>query len=559
MTVKKIDLEIICYIVVITIIFALISSVALVTPMHSDDFPYTMIGIKPEPHIHHYMTWSGRVVADYASTIMLSIGSHTITALINSLASALLIYNISMLPKAFDRSIGYYRLSFIAIIAFLCYWVSNPNLGQVMFWIVGSANYLWTTLAIIFFIRKSIEYREIGLESRLAISYIAVIGIIAGWTNENTSVTTVLIMLASGFYYKKTKGSFGKVIITGIISSAIGAAAMILAPGNFIRANGKGAALDAWRESSIIEKFYNHVFKTMPDVFSHTWVAILLVIIALSLTTLFCAKKRDDYNFFAILFLLAFFASNMAMMASPGYPPRAMNGQLVFLICAISILLSQLEIHFWKIYSLISVLLLVMFIPSYTSMYIAYKQTFEQAVVRSSLINLAKSQGKNEVEIPLFYFKGLMKDGDKFDTYHSPYMAGFYAMKKITGKYYAFDYSVMNKPYDFPLNVAVRDNVAQGVYVSYDPFRNESLFIVEFKNPANVAYSEDYKLFVKPMKKNKVIGSNSSMPMRTVTIGVRHFTYVRIKNINGESVKSIIFGAYKPSTGEVLFETTINK
>lgn len=35
------------------------------TPIHSDDYRYYLLGISPESHFHHYMTWSGRIIADY--------------------------------------------------------------------------------------------------------------------------------------------------------------------------------------------------------------------------------------------------------------------------------------------------------------------------------------------------------------------------------------------------------------------------------------------------------------------------------------------------------------
>ena len=56
--------------IIMAIIYALIAYISYYTPMHSDDFPYSVIGLEPSRHFNHYMTWSGRVVADYVSTLI---------------------------------------------------------------------------------------------------------------------------------------------------------------------------------------------------------------------------------------------------------------------------------------------------------------------------------------------------------------------------------------------------------------------------------------------------------------------------------------------------------
>lgn len=545
------------FLFVMIIIYSLISVIALYTPMHSDDFPYSLIGLNPIHHVNHYLTWSGRVTADYASTIILSFNNHTIAALLNSLGSALLIYNIAMLPTATKKEVDYRRVTVNAIIIFLVYWVSNPNLGQVMFWIVGSANYMWTSLFIVLFIRKAIEYRENNHNKYSHIFIISILGIVAGWSNENTCLTLVLCMLSISAYYRFMHGEIGKSLVFSSVSSIIGASAMLLAPGNFARAAGK--SLEAWRETSLLQKIFKHLYVTMPDVFSHVWVAIALFMfacVALLVSKRFNCNKS---NALAFMFFMAFLCANLIMVASPGYPPRAMNGQFIFLLCSLSVVLYNIG-RMYVLTSIASIsVTLFLFAPSYASMYLAYKQTTQQSILRSQLIREAKSVGLQEASIPAFYFLGLMKDGDKFDTYNSPYMAAFYGMKVIDAYDAPFDYSVLLRNYDYSVNIDMSGNIAKGIYSYNDRFRNESVYVLEFSKKANVPYSDDFMLFIKPIIDGKIFSQGTSLPMRTVSIGNRHFTYVRVKNINYEKVEGVSFGAYRRSTGDILLEAKFYK
>lgn len=532
-------------------LYLLIAIIAFYTPLHSDDFPYSTMGLSLERHVQHYLTWSGRVVADYTSTLILSTQSHLFKALINSLGSALLIYNIALLPSAINKNRNHKKASFIAVVIFLLYWLSNPNIGQVMFWVVGSANYMWTSLLIIYFIRKNLEYREKKQDNLATLIFLFFIGILAGCTNENTCITLVLCMLAIAIYYRLAYGSCGKGIIISLISSGIGSLIMLLAPGNFMRAS--GASLEGWRNLSLLEKIHKHFYTVMPEVIGYIWLAIIVFIFSLVALLLDQEKKSKQMIYLAALMFMAFLLSNAVMVASPGYPLRAMNGQLIFLLCSLAVILYSNQKLFYFTVPVYLIVLIALFIPSYYSMFLAYKQTYLQSFVRSDLIKQAKLEGKAEVNIPSFYFLGLMKDGDKFDTYHSPYMAHYYGLKKINAMPAPFNYAVLSENYLLPLNLKIKDNLAKGIYAYDDKFRNESVFIIEFAKPANVPVSEDFRLFIKPVTEQGVVSKNTSLPMRTVKIGQRNFTYVRVKNVDFGSLKGINLGAYKTSSGAKIF------
>ncbi|WP_407707109.1 DUF6056 family protein [Aeromonas veronii] len=51
----------------------LIFGFSIFVPMHSDDYFYFNLGLGLTEHLNHYMNWSGRILADYISSIILTL------------------------------------------------------------------------------------------------------------------------------------------------------------------------------------------------------------------------------------------------------------------------------------------------------------------------------------------------------------------------------------------------------------------------------------------------------------------------------------------------------
>ena len=134
------------------LMYVLTLGIALHTPMHSDDYAYALKGISLESHINHYFTWSGRVIADYISGFILFIDNHYIRAAINSLAPVLLTFCLTKIGYTTTNKQSSSGFIVVSIIIFLTYWISNTNIGQTTFWLVGSANYLWTNVILCLFL-----------------------------------------------------------------------------------------------------------------------------------------------------------------------------------------------------------------------------------------------------------------------------------------------------------------------------------------------------------------------------------------------------------------------
>ena len=195
------------YCISIFAIFALIYYPAFYIPFHSDDYSYFLKGTSFKAHLEHYLGWSGRFIADYISSVMLNYFSKPIYMAINSFALIIVIIALSFLPpiimkqKLIDKN-SWLMLWFL----FITYWIANPNLGQTTFWLVGSANYLWTimwaSLYFLFLLYLLTQEKEIDFKKSILL---ILLGFFAGLSNEATSISSVLFTIILFFIYKRQK------------------------------------------------------------------------------------------------------------------------------------------------------------------------------------------------------------------------------------------------------------------------------------------------------------------------------------------------------------------
>src|SRR5690625_1908300 len=117
-------------------------------------------------------------------------------------------------------------------------------------------------------------------------------------------------------------------------------------------------------------------------------------------------------------------------------PARAMNTALYFALIAIalfsSLLSGSFRQHALRGYAWILALCAVFFVTSYTLFFQSAVNAEIQHEIRERVILEAKQQGRDEVDIPDWYFTRLLKKRDAIDAYRNETMASYYGLKKIT-------------------------------------------------------------------------------------------------------------------------------
>ncbi|HDW1093032.1 DUF6056 family protein [Enterobacter kobei] len=429
--------------------YLLILAIALLTPLHSDDFG-TRIGGFPNflGHYHRYLTWSGRLTADYIASYILWMDSHFMRSAFNAIGTYGLIIALAKLP--FSLKSKKINLSYVVIfyVIMSIAWTCSPNLGQTSFWIVGSTNYVWTNLFIIILI--NILLGNLISTNKHSISFyitVFLLSVVAGCSNENMSLVifgVCSLYLLFVLFFNKPQIKLGAI---SLIGAFIGAAVLLLAPGNFRRMSMEG---EWWQNATWGYKLWLWAFKKMPFVLQVDWPVVMFIAILLSIA--FSTRKARDefYNnrhmYFAIpFFIFLAFIANLIMIGSPAYPARATNGQFIMLLGGLSFAtFIALENSNKKLLIPILSILFLTSTYAYSLMARSYYFVAKQEVIRQYIMNKERSSFKTSATIPEYKFRHLFNEGDKFDMFKPKQLPYFFGLKDVSYINPNFDYSVIN-------------------------------------------------------------------------------------------------------------------
>ena len=216
--------------------FIMILIYNFLTPYMSDDLWYDMGVMKSLPEliagsVNSYMTWGGRSVADFLLRLSFCLPKGVFNV-VNSLlfvALSILIYLNIEGRKKYDALVYGYVMIFM--------WLFTVSFDQTILWVSGACNYLWTGVIIMSFVtlyrvKLSDLYlskdETVGTDkantgeagngatgivpskrSVLPCIGMFLLGLLAGWCNENTSGGALLlaimyILTKSGIITQKT-------------------------------------------------------------------------------------------------------------------------------------------------------------------------------------------------------------------------------------------------------------------------------------------------------------------------------------------------------------------
>lgn len=520
------------FIASLAICFVLTLLVALKTPMHSDDYLYALKGLSFESHYKHYTKWSGRVVSDYISPALLLM-PHWLRAAFNSLALVVLIGAIVAFGKQ-ERNI-YTKDSLSVLLITSLYYISNSNLGQTTFWIVGSANYLWTNMFIVCFL--------LCIKRNVNIFATSFLAFLAGCSNENTSIVVIILIATYLVYQFIKKDSDYRKTIWYLLLNISGCLLLLLSPGNIERAK----FFDSWYSKPLANRLFEHVTYRIPAMAEHFWALLFVMAVISVLFSLRhnCDKNRLNINSaLCLVFIVASIASMLAMFAAPSYPPRSGNGTLVLLLLSLSLILGQAKFDNNKktiVYGIALITLSTMpfFAPAYYLMYKEYSNAFNQDKVRMSLIERLKNEGKRDFKIPNFFFGTLSSDSYKFDLYHNKWSYGaFFGVNSIEGGYSNFDYSsILNsKEIDVNKEILPKQAVLKKVYISDKGY----LIFLTNRNMSLPNDGKD-KLFIHVYYKNKKGFKNYDCYPKSMMIDKDFVTGIKVDTRNIDYIQVGVF------------------
>ena len=311
-------------------------SLNLLTRVMRDDYSYTFNFVTKDPIASfgdifqslgiHYTHVNGRLPVHFFAHFFLWVGKGAFNA-VNTLVFAGLVTLIYF--HAYGTLREFRPYGWLAV--FLGLWILTPAFGESFLWVTGASNYLYGMILILLYLipfRRLLDAEQPA--NRLRYAPLALLGgVLAGWTNENTSgaLTVVLICL---FIWRLVERKPAPLWCwAGLLGAVIGLALMVLAPGELSRLDGVGGMgglkTIVWRAVAITYKLVKYLW---PGVV--VW-ALLLV--------LFLRRKRDGkLLIYPLIFLLAGCAALYSMAVSPMMPDRVWSGPVVyFLISALAL------------------------------------------------------------------------------------------------------------------------------------------------------------------------------------------------------------------------------
>lgn len=390
-------------------------------PMYADDYSYAYSFLTEEritsirqiipSQMVHYNNVNGRIITHSLAQFFLMLGESAFD-IVNTVGFLGLLFLIYFHACGTFRNFSLSRFSIIAMLLFL----ETPDFGQSFLWTTGAANYLYGILIILCVM---IPYR-LQAEGKAVFSslpsgiFAAVIffflGILAGWTNENTAVAMIAMLIAYMILFRVRSVKVRAWNISCCIGAVIGCILMLTAPGTAKRLDyvGGSGGIVMWIKNFIIHS---------------TWLVVHAQLILLILLTLICVymyQKRplltdltpkkclilfDGWGIF-LIYLLGFLGSVYSMIVSPGFPDRTWSGPIVLAliaVCSFSCLpdLSGIPAKIGRTVVIIS--LLLSFAGTYMHALLELRYVNNAFQERVSAIETSLQNGDRDVEIPCIF------------------------------------------------------------------------------------------------------------------------------------------------------------
>ncbi len=338
--------------IALCVVFILFFILNKLFPLYADDWSYSFIYGTDSVRIgslgdifvsqyNHYLMWGGRSVVHFIAQLLLMMPPWWMD-IFNTLAYIAFIHVLYLIVNK-QNGINPIVYLLLAVSVFLF----QPAFYAAAVWKTGSANYLWGTLLIVLFILPYYSYyRSEETKDGWGKAFLFfIVGILAGWTNENMGVALVFYTVATLLLFRYEKMAIPKWAVFGLIGVIIGCGVMLLAPGNYIRLEAIKAiyAEQGLSQSEVLQQGLKNMWR-----FTRRYVLPLTGVYALLLFVYYKYPKenanRQSVTRSSLLFIISGVVAFLAMIASPAFPQRALFGLIILFIIGIGIVCTNIDI-----------------------------------------------------------------------------------------------------------------------------------------------------------------------------------------------------------------------
>lgn len=370
------------------------------TPAMTDDLSYGKIVegansfldlIRQEQH--QYMTWTGRSVNHMILRCFLSLDKWVFN-IFNSMAfvalTLFMYYNIEH-RKKYDV--------FVYLLINLFLWTFGVSFAQTILWETGACNYLWGSTIIMGYISA---FRYCKKEDYTGTSQIApavglfLLGILAGWCNENTSGGCILLVVIWTGWYLWEHKRVRIWMLSGIVGNMIGFLFMILAPGNANRMQYME------EEHTGLFALVSRFQKCTLAVRNHFFILIAICIIAFILVRLQKTEWERSKNM--LIFFFVFVATCYALVLTPEPVARAYFGAGIFVMisCVQGIVdIADKDLYLRALKLSATAIFALYFVFTYIDCGANLMRIYRESEERFAYIEEQKAAGNMDITVPL--------------------------------------------------------------------------------------------------------------------------------------------------------------
>lgn len=394
----------IIFILVIIFTFLLMFILNTNTLFVSDDYPYHYIFKSRTPNSNsllitnplqifesmasHWNIWGGRVVVHFLLQFCFMIGSNFFN-IVNSLMFVLLGIIIYMHRKKV-KDYDFLLLTFIYCLMFLFI----PQPGSTIMWKSGSANYLWASVLLFgmsLLYKRNYESDNSG-DSWYRVLLFFLYGLVCGCLNENSSCSLILLEIIYIILYQLKKYELPKWAIFGLIGTIIGYTFLLVAPGNFVRADVMYPAKD-YSVSGLFKDLMSLTYLS----YSYLKIIIIISVVSFFLLVKSCNNIKDlffkYYN--QVIFFIFALSSIYSLILSPAYPERCWFFAFISLVIFTVINISSLDMKNIKYKKIFCILTCVLIFNTFGEYGLAYNNIIESRVQLDEQITEIKKQIAN--------------------------------------------------------------------------------------------------------------------------------------------------------------------
>lgn len=361
MTIKlnRIEENKIIFVLINLIVGAVFFVFNVLTPLIGDDISYSYIGAAGLGSLDRpitcfadvitsqkaqYMTWGGRSIINVINQSFL-LTDKMVFNIANTLVFVLMVLMVYRLANRKKISNSFLLIEYILL------WIAIPGVGSTLFYQTISVNYLWGTTIVLGFLFPYIRLFEaqddlpqVDINKSKASSVLMTIamlplGVIAGWTIEAGASMMLAGIGIVGIYQIVKKQSIKVWEITGLVGALGGFALLILAPGNYVRA--QRVASHGGLITELGYRLARETYYMLLDMGIVLFVAILLFFLVRD--KLSFKQMITKYKVATIMFVLAIIGVYV-MTATGAYAERVITTPIVFMLVAVGYLFKDFNI-----------------------------------------------------------------------------------------------------------------------------------------------------------------------------------------------------------------------